>query len=253
MSLSTNTSNGCLSAATIAALLGLTIADAVAQGTLNSRGEVGAAPLREKLILSEATISALTESLAVANGETELFKRKSEDLNQRIEALGLDPQEGENGTQKLRDRLIAAVRDLRLVQSEKDAAKEQLARLSESVLGILKTTEGIDAKSRLKVEEDLRSVSFFLQKESKVTSSELGLSNGSIVDYKPDMSLVVSNLGADQGVKIGMPFQVWRGDRQVASVRVVDVRKSLSGAIVQSSNPSETVQSGDSLRIDTTR
>ena len=248
MPLPTNASNGFLSTATIVALLGLSIAEAVAQ---DSQGEGSVAPLREKLILSGATITALTESLAVANGETELFKRKSEELNERIEALGLGLQEGDNGIQKLRDRLIAAVRDLRLLQNEKDAAKDQLARLSESVLGLLKNSEGIDAKSRLRVEEDLRSTSLLLQKESKVTAS--GLNNGSVVDYKPDMSLVVSNLGADQGVKIGMPFQVWRGNRQVASVRMVDVRKSISGAIVQSSNSSESVQAGDTLRIDTTR
>ena len=51
-----------------------------------------------------------------------------------------------------------------------------------------------------------------------------------------------------------MPFQVWRGDRQVASVRVVDVRDSISGAIVQNTiTPAESVRSGDTLRIDTTR
>ena len=250
MSLSKSTTQSCFSAATIAALLGLSIADAVAQ---NNKGEVDVAPLREKLLLSEATISAITESLAVANGETELFKRKSENLDVKIAALGLNLQGGGNDTQKLRDRLIAAVRDLRLFQNEKDSAKEQLAKLSEAVLGMIKNCDGIDPKSRQQVEEQLRSTSQFLQKGDQSSSAELTLTAGTVVDYKPEMSLVVSNLGASQGVKIGMPFQVWRGDRQVAVVRVVDVRKTLSGAIVQSSRASETVQAGDLLRIDTTR
>ena len=72
-----------LSAATAAALLGLPVAVVVAQ----QNGDSGAT-LREKLILSEASIKGLTESLAVANGESELFKRKSDELNERIEALG---------------------------------------------------------------------------------------------------------------------------------------------------------------------
>jgi hypothetical protein len=51
-----------------------------------------------------------------------------------------------------------------------------------------------------------------------------------------------------------MPFQVWRGDKQIASVRVVDVRDALSGAIVQNTiNSTESVRAGDTLRIDTTR
>jgi hypothetical protein len=51
-----------------------------------------------------------------------------------------------------------------------------------------------------------------------------------------------------------MPFQVWRGSKQIASVRVVDVRDAVSGAIVQNTaNPEETIKAGDTIRIDTTR
>ena len=60
-----------ISAATAAALLGLPIAAAVAEQS----GDAGAS-IREKLILSEASIKGLTESLAIANGESELFRRK---------------------------------------------------------------------------------------------------------------------------------------------------------------------------------
>jgi len=82
----------------------------------------------------------------------------------------------------------------------------------------------------------------------------VGLTSASIVDVKPDLSLVVTDIGTRQGVRTGMPFQVWRGDRQIASARVVDVRDSISGAVIQNlSSPSDSVKAGDSLRIDTTR
>ena len=237
-----------LSAATAAALLGLPVAAAVAQ----QAGEGSAATLREKLILSEAAIKGLTESLAVANGETELFKRKADDLSARAEALGI--QTAGNETDALRTRLLAAVRDLRLLQKEKDAAREQLVALTESVMQLLKTSEGIDAKSRLKVEENLRSASALINKEETKTTYAAGLTSGRVVDTKPDLALVVANLGSRQGVKTGMPFQVWRGEKQIASVRVVDVRDAVSGAIVQNTvTPADTVRTGDTLRIDTTR
>ena len=238
-----------ISAVTAAALLGLPVSVAVAQ-------QNGAtASLSEKMILSEAAIRGLTESLAVANGETELFKRKYDDLNTRIEALGIAPVGREEET--LRSRLLAAVRDLRLLQKDADATRDQLVRLTEAVMDLLKTSEGVDPKSRLKVEEELRS-SAFLTSSSKNTSrstgENVGLTSGIVVDYKPELALVVANLGARQGVKTGMPFQVWRGDRQVASIRVVDVRDAISGAIVQNTaSASDTVKAGDSLRIDTTR
>ena len=60
----------------------------------------------------------------------------------------------------------------------------------------------------------------------------------------------VANLGRRQGAKIGMPFQVWRGERKLGLVRVVDVRESISGAVIQSLDPSEKVRVGDILRVD---
>jgi len=236
-----------VSAATAAALLGLPVAAAVAQ----QAGE-GSASLKEHLLLSEAAIRGLTESLAVANGETELFKRKAEDLTLRVEALGIPPVGKE--TETLQTRLLAAVRDLRLLQKDKEAARCQLVTLTESVLELLKNSDGVDPKSRLRVEKELRSASAFLEGRKAATSEEAGLTSGSVVDVKPDLALVVANLGSRQGVKTGMPFQVWRGDRQIASVRVVDVRDSISGAIVQTTaTASDAVRAGDSLRIDTTR
>lgn len=238
-----------LSAATAAALLGLPVAAAVAQQS----GEGTGASLREKLILSEAAIKGLTESLAVANGETELFRRKSDELALRVESLGVAPAGKEEET--LRGRLLAAVRDMRLLQKENDAVREQLAGLSEAILTLLKTSEGIDPKARLRVEESLRSTTSLLRGGKDPASDRgLGLGNGTVVDVKPDLALVVANLGSRQGVKTGMPFQIWRGDRQIASVRVVDVRDSISGAVVQStSTPSESVRAGDMIRIDTIR
>jgi len=237
-----------LSAATAAALLGLPVAVAVAQNA----GDGMTAALREKLLLSEATIRGLTESLAVANGETELFKRKSDDLNERVEALGITS--AGKDTEKLRSRLLAAVRDMRLLQKENDDVREHLVRLTESVMTLLKCSDGVDPKSRLKVEEDLRSAASLLQQKEVSPDNGPGLTSGTVVDFKPDLSLVVANLGSRQGVKTGMPFQVWRGEQEVATLRVVDVRDSLCGAIVQStSTPTMTVKTGDSLRIDTTR
>lgn len=234
-----------LSAATAAALLGLPVAAAVAQ---QSGSE---ASLREKLVLSEAAIKGLTESLAVANGEAEVFRRKSDDLNERIEALGLSSSKGDDA---LRTRLLAAVRDLRLLQKENDEAKERLTALTESVMTLLKTSEGINAKARLRVEENLRAANALIGRSASGQGNPAGLTGGRVIDVKPDLALVVSDLGSRQGVKTGMPFQVWRGDKQVASVRVVDVRDAVSGAIVQSTSANtESVRTGDTLRIDTTR
>ena len=170
--------------------------------------------------------------------------------------MGIAPAGKEDET--LRTRLLAAVRDMRLLQKESDATREQLVRLTEAVMDLLKTSDGVDAKSRLKVEQELRASAALTaaatSDNSSVENNTAGLTSGTVIDYKPDLALVVANLGARQGGKMGMPFQVWRGDEQVASARIVDVRDAISGAIVQNTaTPTETVKAGDTLRVDTTR
>ena len=257
MSLSRHTSHlSALTAAAIASFVGIPVTAVLAQDSMTSgqgSENAGTASFREKLILSEASIKGLTESLAVANGETELFKRKYDDLNLRVEALGIAPAGKEEET--LRTRLLAAVRDMRLLQKENDATREQLIRLTEAVMDLLKVSDGIDAKSRLKVEQELRSsAAMTATKSNSVPTGAVGLTSGTVVDYKPDLALVVANLGARQGVKTGMPFQIWHGNKQVASARVVDVRDAISGAIVQNATSTfDTVKAGDTFRIDTTR
>jgi hypothetical protein len=73
-----------------------------------------------------------------------------------------------------------------------------------------------------------------------------------VISVKEEYSLIVANMGAGQGVKIGMPFGVWRGDSRIGLLRVVDVREKLCGAVIQSLQSDDTkIQVGDRLRVET--
>jgi hypothetical protein len=62
---------------------------------------------------------------------------------------------------------------------------------------------------------------------------------------------VVGNLGEKQGVKIGMPMRVMRGERKIASLRVVDVRLKICGAVIQEMDSrKEKIKVGDRLQVD---
>src|SRR5437016_5452548 len=45
--------------------------------------------LQEKLTLQQATTARLTESIALANSESEIFRRQAGELKLRLEALGI--------------------------------------------------------------------------------------------------------------------------------------------------------------------
>ena len=207
--------------------------------------------LEEKLVLARSSIKALTDSLAMANNEAEVFKRQAADLQLKLDAYGLAGLDKE--PEKIEQRLLAAVRDLRLLKKQNEDAVTQLVRLSESIQVLIKTTEGINPQARMVVETELRKTSEILgtPNAAKAQSIEATLSDGMVVDTKEDLSLVVANIGAKHGVKVGMPFQVWRDNRRIGNVRVVDVRDRICGAVIQNLvSEKETVKSGDRLRVD---
>lgn len=63
---------------------------------------------------------------------------------------------------------------------------------------------------------------------------------------------MVGNMGSKSGVKIGMPLRVKRGDEVIASLRVVDVRERICGAVIQESGK-EKIKVGDRLEVDAQR
>lgn len=207
--------------------------------------------LQEKILLLRSTIKTLTESLAIANSEAETFKRQSADLALKIEALGLAGAEKDQG--KLEQRLLAAVRDLRLLKTQHDAAVSQLVRLTEAIQVLMKSTENVDPQMRMAVETELRKTSEVLgtPTAARTEAVQATLNDGMVVEVKEELSLVVANIGHKQGVQIGMPFQVWRGGKHIGDVRVVDVRERISGALIQNlATEKEKIQAGDRLKVD---
>jgi hypothetical protein len=77
------------------------------------------------------------------------------------------------------------------------------------------------------------------------------LMNGQVISIKEEWSLVVSNLGAQQGLKLGMPLRVVRAGKTIATLRVVDVREKISGAVVQELDSERVkIKVGDRLQVD---
>jgi hypothetical protein len=203
--------------------------------------------LRRQLSLSQETVQTLTTSLAESNAEAELFRRKFADLQLRMEALGLASASKDRA--KLEQRLLTAVSDLQLAQKERDQYRDQMMQLSETMLRYLKTAEGGDPQARMGVETQLRSMNALVDKSAKAQPPNGSLLDGSVISVKEEWSFVVGNFGAREGVKIGMPLRVKRGDDVVAKLRVVDVRERICGAVIQESGK-EKIKVGDRLEVD---
>ena len=205
--------------------------------------------LRKQLSIQQESLNTLTASLAESNAEAEVFRRKFSDLGLRMEALGLASASKDRA--KLEQRLLAAVSDLRLAQKERNDLRDQLLGLNEALLRYLKTSQGGDAQARMDVETQLRKTNELVGRSTSANAQEPqpSLMDGSVLSVKDQWSFVVANIGEQQGVKIGMPLRVMRGDQKIATLRVVDVRQRICGAVIEDSGK-EKIKVGDRLQAD---
>jgi hypothetical protein len=219
--------------------------EVTAAGVLHQNEE-----LQRRLSIAQESLKALTSSLAESNAEAELFRRKYSDLQLQMEALGLASANKDRA--KLEQRLLAAVSDLQFAQKERDEYRDQMLRLDEAVLCYLKTSQSADAKARMDVETQLRSIDKLVTKSTKEPESPgPSLMDGNVISVKDEWSFVVGNLGEKQGVKVGMPMRVMRGDERIATLRVIDVRQRICGAVIQEmDSKKERIKVGDRLQVD---
>jgi hypothetical protein len=204
--------------------------------------------LRQQLSIKHETERTLTDSLVVSNAEAELFRRKYSELQNRMDVLGIESVSKDRA--KLEQRLLKAASDLQLTNKEKEAYREQLLKLSETILHFVKRAESGDAQARAEVEAELRATNQMLA-PSPNDESAFGLMDGNVLSVKTEWALVVGNLGTKQGVKIGMPLRVVRDGKTIATLRVVDVREKISGAVIQElASEKMEIKVGDRLQVD---
>jgi hypothetical protein len=210
--------------------------------------------LRKQLSIQQESLKTLTASLAESNAEAEVFRRKFADLESRMEALGLASASKDRA--KLEQRLLAAVSDLRLAQKERDELRDQLLGLNEALLRYLKTVQGGDAQARADVETQLRKTNQLVERSIPRTRDanepQVSLMDASVLSVKDEWSFVVANIGEQHGVKIGMPLRVMRGEQKIATLRVVDVRQRICGAVIEDSGK-EKIKVGDRLQVDASK
>jgi hypothetical protein len=207
--------------------------------------------LREKLLLAETTISALTATVAEMGNSAEANRRELEDANLRLEALAATEKDSNKAA--LEARLLQCLRELRVIKSDKDSARRQLLMLSEAIQMILLTSVETNPQTRLAVESELRKTNELLKDNTRLQENSIApsIATGVVLDTRDEISLVVANIGRAHGVKVGMPFQVYRNGKIINTIKIVDVREKVSGGVIQSLTTETTrIEKGDTLKVD---
>ena len=212
--------------------------------------------LRDSLAETQRTLTEMRRNLTVSNSETAVFQHQSMQMKLRMDALGIDSVTG-NG-EKLEQRLLTAVNDLRTSNAEKKSLSEALVRLVEAASLYAKTATVASPQFRLTLETEIRGANALLGVSSsnaaEAPAAAATMSDGTVLSVEPGLALVVMNLGSKQGVKVGTPFQIVRDHKVIGSVRVVDVREKIAGAVIQNlSSEKDQIKVGDILKVDAQR
>jgi hypothetical protein len=214
------------------------------------------AQLEVQLAAQKSQSGVLSKGLASANDQASRAREALEKLRGVCEGLGIGALDG--NLDQVRSRLVAALGDLRLLDEQKKRLSDALVSLSECALAYTKSNSdqpSEELQNRLKASASLASGAIATALSAgSASTSKVDFYDGKVVGVKPELGIAILDVGAKDGVRIGMPFQVVRSDRRIAKVLVVDVRRSHAGVVIQEVlNTSEAVQVGDRGVIDAER
>jgi len=195
--------------------------------------------LAAELEQRETVIHLLTENLAVARTESELFQKRWSEEQLRAQALGVNFAD-DSGRQVQR-QLVESVRALYLADAERQRLIAQLRRLLDAVQGQADATGEIARTKALLAAMD--------RSATGEASTDGALDAATVLEVNPNLRLAVLNIGLLQGARIGMPVVILRGDRVVAELKIVEVRRRICGALIGRVDRKVTLQAGDIGRV----
>lgn len=106
--------------------------------------------------------------------------------------------------------------------------RRQVESLSEALVSAKIECDGLKARLETRAHEAGETSS-----EKLGGSAMLRDKNYLILDVNKELGMVILNGGRRDGVKPGLMFDVINGDKSVATVRVVDSRSAIAGAVIQ--------------------
>jgi hypothetical protein len=194
---------------------------------------------------------ALQESTAAAQAEAAELKERYLQLRGLLDALDISAIE--NGGDEKANRLIASLNDLRMVKEEQKRLADALFRLLEASMEFSQVATPGNPESVAKLGTAMQTAEAALKSSIAHAGdpAKKELTAASVVSVKPELGVVVLDVGTKDGAKPGMPFNIFRADKPIARVLVTDVRSTVSGAVIRELfSPSDKLMIGDRGQAD---
>lgn len=225
-------------------------AAAIAVGAATACGaEEGStvAELQRKIERLEKQNATLSASYAQAQKEAAETAARFAEVRRRLEALG-----GATGSGS-EERLVSAVAEVEILRKRIREVEEAAVRLSGTIIAYMKQAVAEDSQSRANVEARLRELDTVLGFRQQPRHEGAGtLAASSVISIDSESGMLVLNVGSNEGLRVGMPLTISRGEQTIGEAIVTEVRKDIAGALVQKlESPAELVRVGDSAAVKT--
>lgn len=214
---------------------------------------------RYRALLASVTMLVGWAGLAVAQGEDELARFRAENARLRVQNATLQQslieanqreKESAEALAKIKirlealgknlidggdDRHVEAVKNMAVLDRRLRKMEEAALRLSASIQSYLKTAIAADPDARAQVEARLREVEVELGLRNR---PEKNIAHGSLQQARvksidDESGLVVLNVGDRENARIGMVFNIMRGDNLIGEAMVAETRSDICGVFVQ--------------------
>ena len=219
----------------------------LAAGTCAGAGEGANGATDRRIDQLERQVASLRESYMLARADADAARKQLREVSVRLEALGGTALGGQE------EKLIETAAMLESTRTELDEVRQGSLRLAAAVAEYKRSAMVEDETARQTLETALQELEVALELRQKQQSEFDGtLDEAKVLSIDSESGLIVINAGRKGGVEVGMPREISRGDQAIAQAMVTDVRKSVSGLLVQRHlNPVLSIAVGDRVSVKT--
>jgi chromosome segregation ATPase len=195
--------------------------------------------LAQDVVREKNDKSKIHDSLKTVKNENLVLVRQLKSLNNRKALLEKKVQELQDGKTTVERRLSEMEAMLADKMSQVDSLKQGLDDVR-----IGKTSAAPDKKDKEAVE--LPAIVVRSSPDSEAQGAVKSASSCRILAVNPESNFVVIDVGSSSGVKVGNSFKVYRNERPIGSIEVIQVRGNISACDIKKKNTAFRI--GDSVK-----
>ncbi len=183
-------------------------------------------------------------------------------VNDRADKLKAENMQLQDQIRQLSSTKVALERTISRVSDEKDGIQKKLVETESVIQGrineIWDIKEGIDKKladnpvksNQVELSPIIVNASNGQQDNNNNNNANAPAAqsqSAAIISINESNNFVIVNLGEDSGIKVGNTLKVFRGNRVIATLEVIQVRKDISAADIK--QKSDALRVGDVVKI----